>query len=584
LITGRLQHPLTRPRGLTMKGRLLGNGGGPTPRARCRRALDAATARIFKMPPGHHDYTLTRAVRVPMRDGVELLTDIYVPVGKSFGTLLIRTPYGRTGLIALLTAGYYATHGYHVVNQSCRGTFGSGGDFEPFSQEVDDGADTLAWLRRQAWFGGRFALCGASYLGYTAWALLMDPPPELVAAVIAITAHDNHWVVHGTGAFSLEQILGLMDGFGHPEAGLVGGSLRLVTGSRRLKPGFEELPLVRAQETVLAGSRMPYREWLTSPDAEDPVWRPMRLGQALDRVNVPVLLHEGWQDRFPAQMIEQYERLRRRGVDVGLTIGPWTHVQVATKGAGIVMEETLDWLAEHLAGTGRRQRPSPIHIFVTGAKQWRYLPEWPPATNEYVLYLQPHGELDTTQPTPTAGPSTFTYDPADPTPAVGGQVINPALGGYRDNRELEKRDDVLTFTGPPLNEPLEVIGNPVVELVHGTDNPHADLFVRLCEVRKNGRSINVSDAFHRLEPEKSSGIIQLRLDAMAHRFTPGTRIRLQVSGGAHPRYARNLGTDEDPATSRNLAPSRRTISHGDGGFSRIFLPCQLVDERDTVKY
>jgi uncharacterized protein len=106
----------------------------------------------------------------------------------------------------------------------------------------------------------------------------------------------------------------------------------------------------------------------------------------------------------------------------------------------------------------------------------------------------------------------------------------------------------------------------------------------LCEVRKNGRSINVSDAFHRLEPEKSSGIIQLRLDAMAHRFTPGTRIRLQVSGGAHPRYARNLGTDEDPATSRNLAPSRRTISHGDGGFSRIFLPCQLVDERDTVKY
>jgi putative CocE/NonD family hydrolase len=563
-----------------------GNGEGLTPRVRTRRrrALDTATARIFKMPPGHHEYTLTRAVRVPMRDGVELLADIYVPVGKSLGTLLIRTPYGRTGSIALLTAGYYATQGYHVVNQSCRGTFGSGGDFEPFSHEIDDGADTVAWLRRQAWFGGRFALCGASYLGYTAWALMMDPPPELVAAVIAITAHDNHWVVHGTGAFSLEQILGLMDGAGHPESGLVGGSLRLVTGSRRLKPGFEELPLVRAQETVLAGSRMPYREWLTSPDAEDPVWRPMRLGQALERVNVPVLLHEGWQDRFPAQMIEQYERLRRRGVDVGLTIGPWTHVQVATKGAGIVMEETLDWLAEHLTGTGRRQRPSPIHIFVTGAKQWRYLPEWPPATNEYVLYLQPNGELGNTQPQPTAGPSTFTYDPANSTPAVGGQVINPAIGGYRDNRKLEKRDDVLTFTGPPLNEPLEVIGNPVVELAHRTDNPHADLFVRLCEVRKNGRSINVSDAFQRLKPENSSGTIRLRLDAMAHRFTPGTRVRLQISGGAHPRYARNLGTDEDPATSSNLAPSRRTIFHGDGGLSRIFLPCQPVDERDTVKY
>jgi putative CocE/NonD family hydrolase len=550
-----------------------------TARARTRRgrALDAVTARILKMPRGHRDYTVTQAVRVPMRDGVELLTDIYAPVGKSLGTLLIRTPYGRNSLIALLTARYFATHGYHVVNQSCRGTFGSGGDFEPFSHEIDDGADTVAWLRTQAWFGGRFALCGASYLGYTAWALMMDPPPELAAAVIAISAHDNHWVAHGAGAFSLEQMLGLFDAFKHPdEAVSLAGIVRAVTAGRRLEPGFEQLPLVRAQETVLAGSRMPYREWLTTADAEDPLWRPMRLGQALERVTVPVLLHEGWQDRFVEQMIEQYEILQRRGVDVGLTIGPWTHVEVVTKGWGILMEETLDWLAEHLAGAGRRHRPNPVRIFVTGAQVWRYLPEWPPATNEQLIYLHPNGLLGDTEPTPTAGPSMFIYDPGDPTPAVGGRVINPALGGHRDNRKLEQRDDVLTFTGPLLDEPLEVMGNPVVELVHGTDNPHADLFVRLCEVRENGRSINVSDGFQRLEPERSSGTIMLRLEALAHRFTPGTRIRLQISGGAHPRYARNLGTDEDPATSSKLASSRRTIFHGDGGFSRIVLPCPIA--------
>jgi putative CocE/NonD family hydrolase len=429
----------------------------------------------------------------------------------------------------------------------------------------------------QSWFEGRFALCGTSYLGYTAWALMMDPPPELAAAVIAISAHNNHWVTHGTGAFALEQTLGLFEGFEHLEAGLVRGLLRGVTASRRLKPGFYELPLVRGQETVLAG-RMPYREWLTTPDAEDPLWRPMRLGQALERVNVPLLLQDGWQDPFVDQMLEQYERARRRGVDVGLTIGPWTHVEFATKGAGIVMEETLDWLAEHLDGTGRRHRASPVHIFVTGAQEWRYLPEWPPATDEHVLYLRANGELGETPPTPTAAPSTFNYDPADPTPAVGGRMINPAIGGYRDNRKLEERDDVLTFTGLPLIEPLEVIGNPVVELVHWTDNPYADLFVRLCEVRENGRSVNVSDGFQRLKPTKSSGTIQLRLDAMAHRFTPGTRLRLQISGGAHPRYARNLGTDKDPATSSELAPSRRTIFHGDGGFSRIFLPCPIAGD------
>jgi len=157
-------------------------------------------------------------------------------------------------------------------------------------------------------------------------------------------------------------------------------------------------------------------------------------------------------------------------------------------------------------------------------------------------------------------------------------MINPATGGYRDNRELEERDDVLTFTSPVLSEALEVIGVPVVELVHHTDNPNADLFVRLCDVSPKGRSINVSDGFRRLEPEKSHGTIEVRLDALAHRFAPGTRIRLQVSGGAHPRYARNLGTDKDPATSTELTPSRRTISHGDGGSSRILLPCPVAGQ------
>jgi putative CocE/NonD family hydrolase len=550
-------------------------------RTRRRRILDAATARINKSPAGHHDYTLTSAVRVPMRDGVELLTDVYAPVEKSRGTVLVRTPYGRQSLVANLTARYYATHGYHVVNQSCRGTAGSGGDFEPFRAEIEDGADTVDWLRAQPWFGGRFAACGPSYLGYTAWALMMDPPPELATAVIAVSAHDNHWVAQGGGAFSLEGTLSLLNGLGNLDLGAARGALRYVTAGRRFRRAFVELPLSRAQETVFAGSAAPYREWLMATDPDDPVWRPMRLGQALERVDVPVLLQDGWQDAFPEQMIFQYSQLRRRDVDVALTIGPWTHLEFGTKGLGVAMEETLDWLAEHLDGTGSRRRPSPVRVFVSGVQEWRNLPEWPPDAEQRVLYLQPDGGLDANQPTPEAGSSAFTYDPARPTPAVGGRVINPTLGGYRDNRELEARDDVLTFTGPPLSAPVEVIGSPAVELEHRTDNPYADLFVRLCEVRSDGRSINLSDGFQRLAPERSSGTIRLRLEAMAHRFLPGTRIRLQISGGAHPRFARNLGTDEDPATGTTLAPSRRTIGHGKDGFSRILLPCPSPAVPDT---
>jgi putative CocE/NonD family hydrolase len=190
-----------------------------------------------------------------------------------------------------------------------------------------------------------------------------------------------------------------------------------------------------------------------------------------------------------------------------------------------------------------------------------------------VLYLQPAGGLAGTPPSNTAGPTTFTYDPARPTPAVGGRVINPAIGGRRDNRELEARADVVTFTSPPLAESLDVIGEPVVEVVHETDNPYADLFVRLCDVGRSGRSVNISDGFVRLRPEDANGTIVLQLDAVAHRFASGNRLRLQVSGGAHPRYARNLGTSHDPATSTDLVPSARKVRHGDGGLSLVRLPC-----------
>ncbi len=251
-------------------------------RTRPRHILDAALARLFSLPVGRGDYRLTRDVGVPMRDGVDLLTDVYRPVGESRGTVLIRTPYGRTGPIADLTARVYAAHGFLVVNQSCRGTSGSGGRFEPFANELHDGADTVAWLRTQPWFTGGFGLVGASYLGFAAWAIMVDPPPELATAVIAITAHDNHWVVHGAGAFSLEQMLTLLDGFGHYDRGMLGSTMHAAASARALRRTMDELPLVRAQETLLAGTGMPYAQWLTAPDPDDPVWRTTRFGAALD--------------------------------------------------------------------------------------------------------------------------------------------------------------------------------------------------------------------------------------------------------------------------------------------------------------
>jgi putative CocE/NonD family hydrolase len=155
----------------------------------------------------------------------------------------------------------------------------------------------------------------------------------------------------------------------------------------------------------------------------------------------------------------------------------------------------------------------------------------------------------------------FRYDPTDPTPSVGGRTLSGSMG-VKDNRALEARPDVVTFTSPPLTTAIDVAGQPAVELAVAVDNPHADVFVRLCDVDERGRSHNFSEYLLRLDPAISAGDVQhltLRLDPCFHRLRPGHRLRLQMSGGAFPRYARNLGTDGTPAEGRVLKPSRHDI-------------------------
>jgi hypothetical protein len=188
---------------------------------------------------------------------------------------------------------------------------------------------------------------------------------------------------------------------------------------------------------------------------------------------------------------------------------------------------------------------------------------------ETVLYLQPAHRLSDSEPDGSAPSSVFTFDPANPTPTIGGRLLSPE-GGYRNDTQLALRGDVVDFTGDPLPADLYLLGTPVVELSHACDNPYNDVFVRLSEVDPKGRSTNVSDGFVRLATD--SGTVRLELDAVAHRFPAGSRIRVLVAGGSHPRFGRNLGTEEPPISGSRMAPATHTVQHGAGGVSRVVLP------------
>jgi putative CocE/NonD family hydrolase len=534
------------------------------------RAVDGLAGRVLGLPPARTGYAVTRGLRVPMRDGVTLAADLYSPTSHAQGTLLVRGPYGRGMPSSLLLARIFAARGYAVLFVSSRGTFGSAGVFDPMRTEVADGQDVVRWMVDQDWFTGSFATLGASYLGYTQWALLVDPPAALAAAVVTVGPHDIARHTWGTGALNLD-LLAWSDLVAYQEdGGLLRAARRQATAGRRLRPVLDALPVADAGERHFAGRAPWYRDRVTRPDPSDPFWAPMRNGAALDRVNVPVLLVGGWQDLFIGQTIEQYTRLHQRGIDVAMTVGPWTHVEVVGKGAGVLARESLDWLDHHLAGRAGSTRTSPVRVFVTGVDAWRDLLAWPPDTVQQEWHLQPGGGLTAQTPPADAPASTFTFDPADPTPTVGGPLLSG--GGVVDDTALASRADVLALTSAPLPADMEVLGAPVVELAHSSDNPHVDVFARISEVDPRGRSHNVTEGYLRLDPARDGGPVTVRLLDTAHRFTAGNRLRLLLAGGSHPQYARNLGTDENPGTGTTLRPSTHVIGHGDGQVSRLTLP------------
>ena len=538
-----------------------------------------ALARLLGLPAPTTDYTVNR-VHVPMRDGVGLVADHYAPHTPSpAGTVLVRGPYGRTFPFSLVYAKLYAARGYHVVLASVRGTFGSGGTFEPMVNEAADGADTAAWLREQPWFTGRFATIGVSYLGFTQWALLTDPPPELAAAVITAGPHDFAASTWGTGAFSVSDFLGWCDLVAHQEDSVRARvALRQVLTRRTVPRAVATLPLAAGARSLLGAGAPWFESWVEHADTTDPFWDALRVPEALDRVRVPVLLLGGWQDVFIRQTLQQYRHLRDRGVDVALTVGPWTHTQLLTKGLAVSAQESLAWLDTHLGGATASRRPSRVRVHLTG-RGWRNLPDWPPETTERALYLRPGRYLSETAPTDTqplekklvkpVPPARFRSDPDDPTPTIGGPLLS-ADGGYRDDSRLASRGDVLAFTSATLTEDLCVYGNAIVELTHGADNPHVDLFVRVSEVDAQGRSRNVSDGYRRLDSAQTRArTVRLELDGIAHRFRAGSRIRLLIAGSWFPRYTRNLGTGEPVLTGTQTRPATHTVRYGR---SRLLLP------------
>ncbi|MEV5434519.1 CocE/NonD family hydrolase [Streptomyces sp. NPDC052682] len=513
-----------------------------------------------RLPPGRHDVRWERGLKVPAADGSPLVTDHYFPRAEGdFPTLLVRSPYGRGLPWSAMYGLLFAEQGFHVVLQSCRGTGGSGGAFDLWRNEAADGQATVSWLRGQPWFDGVLGTVGPSYLGYVQWALALDPPPELRAMVVQVGLHDPHALFHADGALRLENALAVGVGMTYQHRGMAPFMKATLRLQRRLRAVTMATPLRGAYASALGGEVPWLEEVLSHPDAQDAYWHGASPAQAAERLTVPTALVTGWHDVLADQTFEQYERLRRAGCETALLVGPWTHTSALQQGWPEVFAESLAWLRAHLCDDPSGLRPTPVRVHLGGEDAWRDLDGWPPKSTATSWHPAPDGHLLRQAPAGSVPLTTFRYDPADPTPSLGGPLLS-RTAGPRDNAALEARDDVVTFTSPPLTEPVDILGPVSARLSVTTDTGHADVFTRLCDVDDDGRSVNVCDGLGRVRTTgQAAARITVPMSSTAHRFAAGHRIRWQISGGAHPRYARGSGSGEAPLDATTYLPVRITL-------------------------
>lgn len=514
-------------------------------------------ARRMGLPRAHTlDVVCQRDLAATVDDGTVLLADRWVAADRAHDpqpTVLVRSPYGRRQVVGMLLGRLLAERGLAVVVQSVRGTFGSGGRFSPFD-ERDDGLATLRWIRAQPWHAGPIGTFGPSYLGFVQWALAdnqSDPPADLSAMSIQVSASQFYDQTYTGGSLSLETLGSWMVLLAAQESRAAPLAInRALRGLAKLWP---ELPLGELDERATGGVVPWFREAFGDTDRAGAYWSARDFSATVPDVAAPVSFVGGWYDILLPWMLADCEALQAAGRAPWLLIGPWSHTSAGLTAAS--ERDGIAWLRAHLLGDDRLLRSAPVRVMITGERTgggWRELPAWPPpGTGERRLYLGEGGTLGD-QPATTSGADAYRYNPADPTPSLGGPVLLER-SAVVDNAPLEARDDVLTYTTAALRQTVEAIGHVGVELWARADGPSFDLFARVCDVDAGGVSRNVSDALVSVpaggaqQATDGAWQVSFKLWPIGHRFAAGHRIRLQVSSGAHPRYARNPGTGDSAA-------------------------------------
>jgi len=552
------------------------------------------------MPPGY-SVVVDENVVAPMRDGVLLAADVYRPdaPGK-FPVIITRTPYDkRNPEHQYEFAGrMFAMQGYVFVVQDVRGKFGSGGDYYPYMTEAEDGHDTFEWAGKQEWSDGAVGTYGFSYWGSTQWLPAPYHSEHLRAMVPIVTCHNiyERWIYYGM--FRWNDVL-----FWH--YGNTCRTHRELEGID-IDKAVRHLPLIEADKAL--GVELPaLNHWIEHP-TPDKYWDQVRVDDKVEQIMAPALIIDGWYDYYLDLAFDDFNRMRTRGGSEEarmsqIIVGPWTHeansefddVDFGPEAAFMDQIKTLvRWYDRWLKGEQNGiTEEGPIRIFVMGRNEWRTEKEWPLArTNYEKFYLHSAGRANTASgdgglsadPPAVEPPDHFVYDPADPAPSVGGtSIYGSAEAGPKDQREVEKRGDVLVYTTATLEENVEVTGPVRLMLYASSSAKDTDFSAKLVDVYPDGKAINLQVGMIRARYRESftepsflergqTYEFDIKVGSTSNVFKKGHRIRLEVSSSYFPEFGRNLNTGADIGMTSEMVKADQTIHHDTERPSHLLLP------------
>jgi uncharacterized protein len=483
------------------------------------------------------DVVRERGLTAVMTDGVRLASDAWHPSeGGPWPVLLQRLPYGRSvaSSPALPHPAWLARRGYAVIVQDVRGRGDSGGRFEPFLQEVDDGVATVEWAAGLPFSNGEVATYGFSYQGLILVAVAARQPPALRAVAPMMCCPDPYegWTYEG-GCLRWPFVASW--------AAQLAGQER---GSSPILPDLEAIPIASA----LGPDPPPwFVEWLDHP-ADDEYWRERR--PDLSRIRVPAFSVLGWFDDFSSGTARLIEAL-----DAEAVCGPWAHMPWGTRLGDVELGDEASPVVAHRAFVAFLDRvlkgagePPPDRIsYHSPGSGWRTASSWPPAGRVLTLHAVSDGNANSrhgdgrlvagaVEPGP---PDVIVAEPLVPYPAASGPLASEAAN--------EDRRDVLCYTSEPLADTVAIAGSPTIDVTTLCDRDTHDVVASLVLVALDGEPRAISMGVRRISADPGEPTrTEVALRPIAWTCPPGSRLRLDLSAARFPAFDRNPHTSAVP--------------------------------------